>query len=261
MSTQVDHAEHVFYASKVICLSTFTLKHGKVQLPWTYSESLNQHWVFSWTAASVDDAEMMSVGCVSITKQHSAWLEFLRERIWSKIHYEEEMLPSDEALKRHWNRACWVLNVWEQCTQNNIIYPPLVGNGWNLSNSNLTIDWDSEENITNIRQTVALMRKGCGCKTGCKSSRCKCKMAGNNCYGCKCIGCCNLPNPTPAQVTDSALSAPSDSGSEESESESYRQVEEDVEATMLEVFGDYGVHCVSDNDSLSSADMNNECMV
>ena len=65
MSTQVDHAEHVFYASKVICLSTFTLKHGKVQLPWTYSESLNQHWVFSWTAASVDDAEMMSVGCQS----------------------------------------------------------------------------------------------------------------------------------------------------------------------------------------------------
>ena len=55
------------------------------------------------------------------------------------------MIPSDEALRRHWKRACWVLSVYEQCTQNNIRYPPLVGNGWNLSNSNLTIDWDSEE--------------------------------------------------------------------------------------------------------------------
>ena len=47
-----------------------------------------------------------------------------------------------------------------------------------MSNSNLTIDWDSEENTTNIRQTVALMRKGCGCKTSCQSSWCKCKRAG-----------------------------------------------------------------------------------
>ena len=46
--------------------------------------------------------------------------------------------------------------IYKQCTQNNIRYPPLVGNGWNLSNSNLkiTIDWDSEENMTNIRKLL-----------------------------------------------------------------------------------------------------------
>ena len=132
-----------------------------------------------------------------------------------------------------------------------------------MSNSNLTIDWDSEENTTNIRQTVVLMRKGCGCKTSCQSSRCKCKMAGNYCYGCKCIGCCNLPSPTPGQVTDSALSTPLESGSEEErDNESYKELE-DVDATMLEVFGDYDIQSVSeisDNDSLSSVDMDDACV-
>ena len=132
-----------------------------------------------------------------------------------------------------------------------------------MSNSNLTIDWDSEENTTNIRQTVALMRKGCGCKTSCQSSRCKCKMAGNYCYGCKCVGCCNLPSPTPGQVTDSALSTPLESGSEEERNnESYKELE-DVDATTLEVFGDYDIQSVSeisDNDSLSSVDMDDACV-
>ena len=103
--------------------------------------------------------------------KHFTWLGLLRERIWSKIKCKEEMMPSDEVLTRLWKRVCWVLSVYEQCKQNNIRYPPLVCNGWNLNNSNLTIDWDSEENTTNIRQTVALMKKGCGCKTSCQSSR------------------------------------------------------------------------------------------
>ena len=132
-----------------------------------------------------------------------------------------------------------------------------------MSNSNLTIDWDSEENTTNIRQTVALMRKGCGCKTSCQSSRCKCKMAGNYCYGCKCVGCCNLPSPTPGQVTDSALSTPLESGSEEEgDNEAYKELE-DVDATTLEVFGNYDIQSVSeisDNDSLSSVDMDDACV-
>ena len=132
-----------------------------------------------------------------------------------------------------------------------------------MSNSNLTIDWDSEENTTNIRQTVALMRKGCGCKTSCQSSRCKCKMAGNYCYGCKCVGSCNLPSPTPGQVTDSALSTPLESGSEEErDNEAYKELE-DVDATTLEVFGNYDIQSVSeisDNDSLSSVDMDDACV-
>ena len=90
-----------------------------------------------------------------------------------------------------------------------------------------------------------------------------CKRAGNDCYGCKCVGC-DLPSPTPGQVTDSALSTPLESGSEEERgNESYKELEKDIDATMLEVFGDYDIQCVSeisDNDSLSSVDMDDTCV-
>ena len=105
---------------------------------------------------------------------HTAWLDFLRERIWSKIKYEEEMIPSDDALFRHWKRSCWVVSVWKQATANHIMYPPLDGNGWKQTDQNtLVVDWDSEDNIAQVRTTVALIKKGCGCKTGCLTSRCK----------------------------------------------------------------------------------------
>ena len=64
-------------------------------------------------------------------------------------------------------------------------------------------------------------------------------MAGNYCYGCKCVGCCNLSSPSPGQVTDSALSTPLESG-EERDNESYKELE-DVDATTLEVFVDYDI--------------------
>ena len=46
------------------------------------------------------------------------------------------------------------------------------------------MDWDSDENSARVRETVALLKKGCGCKTGCQSYRCKCKKGGNYCFGC-----------------------------------------------------------------------------
>ena len=33
---------------------------------------------------------------------HRIWLQFIRERVWSRIKYEEEMIPSADALERHW---------------------------------------------------------------------------------------------------------------------------------------------------------------
>ena len=82
--------------------------------------------------------------------RHSAWLSFLRERVWSRIKYEEEMIPSDDALLRHWQRSCWVVAVWKQATQNQTIYPPLQGNGWKLDNNCPHIEWDSDDNISKV---------------------------------------------------------------------------------------------------------------
>lgn len=131
---------------------------------------------------------------------HAAWLDFLRDRIWSKIQFEKDMIPSITALKKHWKRSCWIQSVWNQATHNMMLYPPLEGNGWKFTDNNeFVIDWDSEENVTQVWTRVMLIKKGCGCKTGCTSGRCKCRKAGTHCGpGCKCTGCCNLPSPDTA---------------------------------------------------------------
>jgi len=40
------------------------------------------------------------------TSHHSGWLALMREKIWVRIKYEEEMIPSYDALERHWKRSC-----------------------------------------------------------------------------------------------------------------------------------------------------------
>ena len=207
---------------------------------------------------------------------HVAWLDVIRERIWSRIKYEEEMIPSEGALYRHWLRSCWVLSVWKQADSQNIVYHPLDGNGWRQPDSEtLEIDWDSNDHLSTVRTRVALLQKGCGCKTGCRTGRCKCKKSNNHCGpGCKCHGCLNLPTSTstsqpsqsaipnelPQQLSQSAnllLSAShlttvdvesSDSDGSEDDGDdnedgsskgSISDLEMEVDQIMNDIFGDY----------------------
>ncbi|CAC5418643.1 unnamed protein product [Mytilus coruscus] len=61
-----------------------------------------------------------------------------------------------------------------------------------------------------VEKTVEWYTKGCGCKTGCKTNRCKCKKAQNdNCDGfcgpgCKCVNCFNVPG-SGDQVLDMSI--------------------------------------------------------
>ena len=167
---------------------------------------------------------------LSTLQHHVSWLDFIRDRVWSKIHYEEDMIPSFTALERHWKRCCWVQAVWRQADLNLISYPPVSGNGWTVSASgNVMIDWDSDENMSQVRSRVALIKKGCACKTGCTSSRCKCKKSGNYCGpGCKCISCCNAPGANPHDVENNS------SDSEESITD---DIQDEVNTIMRDVFG------------------------
>ncbi len=128
-------------------------------------------------------------------QHHSAWLNDMRERIWSKVKYEEEMVPSDGALERHWQRSRWVADTWSQAETQVMVLKPLHGNGWTQNNSELEIDWDSPNNVEQIRHRVALIKKGCSCKTGCRNARCGCVKRDVGCGpGCTCLNCCNLPD-------------------------------------------------------------------
>ena len=37
---------------------------------------------------------------------HEQWIGMIRDKIWSRIQYEDNMIPSCEALHRHWRRSC-----------------------------------------------------------------------------------------------------------------------------------------------------------
>ena len=170
-------------------------------------------------------------------QQHNQWLDLIRDRVWPRIQFEEDIIPSSDALFRHWRRSCWVSSVWRQAASNHIVYPQLEDFGWRKPDSNtLVIDWDSEANLSKIKERVALIRKGCSCKTGCSSARCKCKKHNSHCGpGCKCTGCTNLP----AEALATAQEETSDSESEASSSNcSGELLNLEVNQLMFDVFGE-----------------------
>ena len=127
-------------------------------------------------------------------QQHSAWLNDIRQNIWDRITFENEIIPSTDALWRHWKRSCWIIDMWRQADKNNMVLQPLNSHGWTIDDGHLTIDWDSMENIKAIQDRVSLLTKGCKCKTGCTTARCGCKKKRMNCSaGCMCTNCSNLP--------------------------------------------------------------------
>ena len=86
---------------------------------------------------------------------------------------------------------------------------------------------------------MSLIRKGCSCKTGCSSGRCKCKKNATHCGpGCKCTGCKNLPvealRPGQMDQSDSDTNSVSSEGSES-------ELDEEVDKLMQDIFGDCNI--------------------
>ena len=137
----------------------------------------------------------------SFSKQHQEWIDDVRQKTWDRSTHEAEIAPSTDALWRHWKRSCWVIDMWKQADCQSMLLSPLTSYGWHETNGILSIDWDSLENQTAVRDRVFLLTKGCKCKTGCRTGRCSCKKRGQNCSeGCSCLHCLNLPN----MVTENA---------------------------------------------------------
>ncbi len=139
-------------------------------------------------------------------QQHTTWLDDIRHNIWDRISFENEMIPSTDALWRHWSRACWVIHMWNQADAHTMHLKPMVDFGWKQENGNLTIDWDSTSNFAAIKQRVAALTQGRKCMTGCSTARCGCRKKGSQCSeGCLCVNCVNLPASTPADTEMEAV--------------------------------------------------------
>ena len=66
-----------------------------------------------------------------------------------------------------------------------------------------TIDWEAGETTERIQATLDFLNKGCTCKTGCKTKRCRCRKQGRECgAGCECKGCTNITLSHPSTHMD-----------------------------------------------------------
>ena len=122
----------------------------------------------------------------------------------------------------------------EASGNNNIIYPPLDTHGWQYDEGNLIVDWDSEENISNVKSRVAFIKKGCGCRTDVLQLAASAKRTVVSVVldGRKCLGCHNLPQVCPATVSVD------DDGTESESNSDYDDLEEAVDDIMGQVFGE-----------------------
>jgi len=59
----------------------------------------------------------------SIEQQHMPWLDDIRQNIWDRIKFENEMLL-------HWQRSCRVIHMWEQADRDTMTLQPITQHGW-----------------------------------------------------------------------------------------------------------------------------------
>ena len=133
---------------------------------------------------------------------HCKWLSTIRDAVWQRIYFEDELIPTTDALQCHYKRAVWVINYWRQSTNNIMDLPNY---GYIKIGEKVIPDWDSEENIQCVKERVNFLLKGCCCKKSkCQTKQCKCLKVGHPCGpGCRCV-CCNnkeTTHPTGKHIT------------------------------------------------------------
>ena len=143
-----------------------------------------------------------------------------------------------------------------------MVLQPLTCHGWHIHEDNLTIDWDSVENIKAIRERVSLLTKGCKCKTGCTTGRCGCKKKGRQSFvGCMCTNCSNLSNEqqTVHSQKDTAIA---EIALEEVVLVERPQLEDTVAEELMDwVFGEVeSTETVTDDDSEDISDEEDTCI-
>lgn len=128
------------------------------------------------------------------------WLDDIRGMIMKGkgLKSEEKWLPSNTSLALHWQRCCYVLQIWKQADINEIKYPNIEDWGWCISGENLLFQWDSDENIKKVENYRKLWTGGCNCRairSPCANRICGCRKLDKTCGpSCKCSSnCCNKP--------------------------------------------------------------------
>ena len=75
------------------------------------------------------------------------------ESVWSRIEFEDELSPSFDALWHHWQRTCWVSDMWNQAARNHVGLLDITQYSWKI----IECDWESVKNRKAVRQQLGLL--------------------------------------------------------------------------------------------------------
>ena len=130
-------------------------------------------------------------------EQHELWVKSISKTVSDRILHEEERMPSQTALWRHWLRSCWVSNMWRNSHLHDLystLPRPEESGRLRQPDGSFSIDWEAPEVLERIESNVNFLLKGCGCRKGCKTKSCGCRKKDIYCGpACECQGCCNTP--------------------------------------------------------------------
>ena len=124
------------------------------------------------------------------------WLNQIRKFIMQtdQCGSEDFWLPSDDSLKLHFKRCCYVLQVWKQTDIGFIKYPNITDYGWAFVGEDLVFRWDSDSNFRKVEKYRKLWSSGCKCKSvtrPCNSRICRCRKSEKPCGpACTCADSC-----------------------------------------------------------------------
>ncbi len=99
------------------------------------------------------------------------------------------MVPSITSLWRHWLRTCYICSLWSNSHLSNVhaSLPRPEDSGWLFQDGKYSIDWEDPAKIEKVRNNIDFLLRGCGCKTGCSTNRCRCHQKSMHCGpGCTC---------------------------------------------------------------------------
>ena len=102
-------------------------------------------------------------------EKYEEWLRNIREVKSNCILNEEGRVPTFSSLWRHWQRACWVSQLWQQSYVSDIHMnlPPPEKSGWLLlDDGTYTVGWEAPEVKERIKCNIDILTERIKCNIG-----------------------------------------------------------------------------------------------
>ena len=104
---------------------------------------------------------MNYISATTLLEQHRAWYNDIRAVVSDRITDEDQRMPSELAIWRHWLRSCWIIRMWRNSPERDVFseLSPPEESGWLVTEHNSTTswstDWDDPQLQTRVQGTIS----------------------------------------------------------------------------------------------------------